>query len=56
MIVIRVNLADQRPFDLRSPLNGCRDCEVVFTIKFDVAGTQSGIRSAVVDMNVAKIT
>ena len=50
-----MNLLDQRPFDLRYPLNGHRDCEIVFSRKFDVVDAQSGIKCVAMDMTVAEI-
>ena len=54
MIVIRTNFTDQRQFDLRSHVNDCRDCEIVFTIKFDVAGAHSRSRVSVIEITMAK--
>ena len=36
MIVIRTNIADQRSFELRSPLNDYRDFEIVFARHCDI--------------------
>ena len=53
--MIRVNLAGQSSFDLRSPLNGCRDYEIVFAREFDVVDACSRTRRAVVEMIVVEI-
>ena len=44
MIVIRVNIAYQRSFDLRYHRNGCMNCEIVLAIKCDVVYVKSRIR------------
>ena len=55
IIVIRVNLADQRPFDLRSPINVCRECGIVFARKFNVVYVHGRIRCVVKEEIVTKI-
>ena len=55
MIAISVNLADQMLFDLRFTLNDCREYEIYFARKFDVADAQSRIKCVMMEMNVAKI-
>ena len=55
MIVIRVNLVDQSSFDLRSPLNGCRDYEIIISRKFNVVDTQNRIRCIVMEATVTEI-
>ena len=55
MIVIRVNLVLKRPFDLKSPLNGCMRCEIVFVIKCYVIDVQSRLMCVVIETIVAEI-
>ena len=55
MILIRVNLVEQMPFDLRSHLNSHSDCDSIFAIKFDVVDVQIRIRCIVMEMTMAEI-
>ena len=55
MIVIRVNFAGQRTFDLRSPLNGYRDFEIVFARKFDVIDMKIRLMFVAMEMIVVEI-
>ena len=53
--MIRANLADQRPFDLRSLFNGCRYCEIVLARKFDVVDAQNRTMCVVIEMAMVEI-
>ena len=55
IIVARVKLTDQRLFDLRSPLNVCRHCEIILARKFNVVDAQSLISCVVMETTMDQI-